>query len=108
MIFASRLDRGYVLQKLLDFHRDHQTPMDIVLADLNAATDQLPKQAYAAEAEPLNDIRSKTVRSQKKEPQQLGSLLVHVLMRLGVTTEPPTINSTSLEAPVAESSEGDR
>jgi transposase len=104
----SQLDRGYVLQKLLDFHRDHQTPMDIVLADLNAATDQLPKHAYVAEAKPLNDICRKTVRSQKKEPQKLGSLLVHVLMRLGVTTEPPTINSTSLEAPVAESSEGDR
>ena len=105
---ASRLDRGYVLQKLLEFHREHQTPMDIVLADLNAATDQLPKHSYADEAQPLTDIRSKTVRSRKKEPQQLGSLLVHVLMRLGVTIDPPAINSTSLEAPVADSSESDR
>jgi transposase len=105
---ASRLNRGYVLQKLLEFHRNHQTTMDIVLADLNAATDQLPKSAYTDEAKPLYDIRSTTVRSRKKEPQQLGSILVQVLMRLGVTTEPPTINSKSLEAPVAESSEGDR
>ena len=104
----SRLDRCYVLGKLMDFHRKHQTPMDVVLADLKTATDQLPKSAYAEEAKPLNDIRSKTVRSRKKEPQQLGSLLVHVLAKLGVTNQPPEVNSTSLEAPVAESGESDR
>jgi lysophospholipase L1-like esterase len=92
----------------VEFLRQTAKERNLPLADLNAATDQLPKHAYVAEAKPLNDICRKTVRSQKKEPQKLGSLLVHVLMRLGVTTEPPTINSTSLEAPVAESSEGDR
>jgi len=105
---ASRLDRGYVLNKLLDFHRDHKTAMKVVLADLKAATDQLPKSAYADEAKPLQAVHQKTVRSRQKEPQQLGSLLVPVLMRLGVTIEPPQVNSTSLEAPVADSSEGDR
>ncbi len=96
----SRLDRGYVLAKLLDFHRQHQTPMDVVLADLQATADQLPKSAYADEAKPLYDMRSKTVRSRQKKPQQLGSLLTHVLIRLGVANEPSTISSTSLEAPV--------
>ena len=105
---TSRLDRGYVLNKLLDFHREHNTPMDIVLADLKAATDQLPKKDYADEAKPLQDVHRKTVRSRQKEPQQLGSLLVHVLMRLGVTIDPPVINSTSLEAPVDESRVSDR
>lgn len=105
---ASRLDRGYVLNKLLDFHRAHKSPMDVVLADLKVATEQLPKSAHADEAKPLQDVHRKTVRSRQKEPQQLGSLLVHVLMRLGVTIEPPAINSTSLEAPVDESSVSDR
>ena len=104
----SRLERGYVLNKLLDFHRENNSPMDAVLADLKAATDQLPKSAHVAEATPLLEVHRKTVRSRKKEPQQLGSLLVHVLMRLGVTTDPSVINSTSLEAPADESSVSDR
>ena len=103
-----RLERGYILNKLLDFHREHNSPMDAVLADLKAATDLLPKSAHAAEATQLLEVHRKTVRSRKQEPQQLGSLLVHVLMRLGVTTDPPTINSTSLEAPADESSVSDR
>jgi transposase len=105
---ASRLDRGYVLNKLLDFHREHKSPMDVVLADLKAATDQLPIKDYADEAIPLLEAHRKTVRSRQKEPQQLGSILVHVLTRLGVTFEPPAINSISLEAPVDESSVSDR
>ena len=105
---ASRLDRGYVLKKLLEFHRDHGSPMNVVLADLKAATDQLPKSSHTDEAKPLQEVHRKTVRSRKKEPQQLGSLLVHVLMKLGVTIDPPTINSKTLEAPVAESGESDR
>jgi hypothetical protein len=105
---TSRLDRGYVLNKLLDFHRNHQTPMDVVLADLKAATDQLPKQAYTEEAKPLQEAHRKTVRSRQKEPRQLGSLLVQVLMQLGVTNAPSKVNSTSLEAPADESGESDR
>jgi transposase len=105
---TSRLERGYVLKKLLDFHRDHQSPMDAVLEDLKAAADQLPKSSRADEAKPLQEVHRKTVRSRQKEPQQLGSLLVHVLMRLGVTIDPPLVNSTSLEAPAGESGEGDR
>lgn len=105
---TSRLDRGYVLSKLLDFHRNHKSPMDVVLADLKAATDQLPKSSHADEAKPLREVHRKTVRSRQKEPQQLGSVLVQVLMRLGVTNDPPVVNSTSLEAPVADPSVSDR
>jgi hypothetical protein len=82
--------------------------MDAVLEDLKAAADQLPKSSRADEAKPLQEVHRKTVRSRQKEPQQLGSLLVHVLMRLGVTIDPPLVNSTSLEAPAGESGEGDR
>jgi hypothetical protein len=40
--------------------------------------------------------------SRKPEPQQLGALLVHVLAKLGVTTEEPKVHSEMLEAPVDE------
>lgn len=98
----SRLDRGYVLQKLLDFHRDHGSPPAMILKDLQAAAEQLPKSAQAAEAQPLADFQAKAARSRRTEPQALGELLVHVLARLGVTISPPAINSILLEAPVAE------
>ena len=64
----SRLDRGYVMQKL------------------------------------LADIQRNAAKSRRAEPQELGSLLVHVLERLGVTSQPPSITSTSLEAPEADAS----
>ena len=104
----SRLDRGYVLKKLLEFHREHDSKMPTILADLNAATDQLPARARADEATPLAEIQRKASNSRKPEPQQLGSLLVHVLARLGVTNETPALNSTSLEAPDADTGAGDR
>src|SRR5206468_3258772 len=45
--------RHYILHKLLEFHREHDTPMTQTLADLDAATTQLPRSAHAAEAHPL-------------------------------------------------------
>jgi hypothetical protein len=52
--------------------------MDVVLTDLKEATDRGPKSANAEEVKALNDTRGKTNRSQQKEPQQLGSLAIHV------------------------------
>ena len=31
-----------ILEKLRRFHHEHQTPVDLLLADLNAAVGQLP------------------------------------------------------------------
>ena len=104
----SRLDRGYVLHKLLEFHRDRGSPMTAILADLRAAAEQLPKSAHAGEAQPISEIQAKAARSRRSEPRELGSILVQVLARLGVTIPPPAINSTSLGAPVAESRVSDR
>ena len=64
--------------------------------------------ARADEATPLAEIQRKASNSRKTEPQELGSLLVHVLARLEMTNETPAINSTSLEAPDADSGAGDR
>jgi transposase len=104
----SRLDRGYVLQKLLEFHRDHHSPPTTILADLQAAADQLPKASRADEARPIAAIQAKATRARRPEPQALGELLIHVLARLGVTIHAPAINSISLEAPVAEPRVSDR
>jgi hypothetical protein len=51
----------------------------------------------------LSEVQRKAANSRKPEPQQLGTLLVHVLARLGVTIGEPAINSEMLEAPVDES-----
>ena len=104
----SRLDRGYVLQKLLDFLRDRDAPMNVILPALEDAADQLPKTAHADEARQLAGIQRQAARSRRDEPRQLGELLVHVLVRLGVTSESPAVNSTSLEAPEADASVSDR
>lgn len=104
----SRLDRGYVIQKLLDFLRDRDTPSHMILPILKDAADQLPTTARADEAQLLAEIQRKAANSRRSEPQELGTLLVHVLERLGVTSQPPTINSSSLEAPEADASVSDR
>jgi transposase len=104
----SRLDRGYVLKKLLEFLRERDTPMSAILAALQDAADQLPTTARADEATPLAEIQRKAARSRRDEPRQLGELLVPVLVRLGVTSQPTAINSTSLEAPEADASVSDR
>ncbi len=37
----SRLDRGYVMEKLLTFHREHQTPPVEIVGDLQQAARQI-------------------------------------------------------------------
>jgi transposase len=76
--------RGYVLDKLIAFHRQHETPMAPTLADLQAAIDQLPKNAYAAEARPLADELQRIQQGRRRGPQPIGDLLPIVLARLGV------------------------
>ena len=98
----SRLDRGYVLKKLLDFHRDHESKLPIIMDDLKAAAEFLPKKSYADEARQIAEVQRKAANSRKPEPQQLGALLVHVLARLGVTIGEPEVKSEMLEAPVDE------
>ena len=104
----SRLDRGYIMQKLLEFLRDRETPSQTMLSILKDAADQLPMTARSDEAQLLADIQRKAANSRRTEPQELGTLLVHVLERLGVTSQSPTVNSTSLEAPEADTSVSDR
>jgi hypothetical protein len=80
----SRLDRSYVLAKLLDFHKEHATPPVELLRNLREAAAQIPKAEQAAEALPLQETCRKTCRSRRKGPQAIGEILLLVLAKLGV------------------------
>jgi transposase len=80
----SRLDRQYVLDKLLAFHQEHGTPPHEILRDLQHAAACTPPREHAAEAAPLRQRYQKSRRSRRREPQPIGTVLVAVLARLGV------------------------
>jgi transposase len=81
----SRLDRDYVLDKLLEFHQQHQTTPQDILRDLNEAADQIPRHEQAAEAAPLVARYQKCRKSRLSGSQQLSTLLLAVLARYGIT-----------------------
>jgi transposase len=76
--------RHYILDKVLAFHRDHDTPMSVVLEDLQVASEQLPPAARPAEAPPLSQ-RLLGIQSSRRGPQELATIIPIVLARLGVT-----------------------
>jgi len=80
----SRLDRGYVMDKLLAFHRAHETPPVEIVRDLQQAARQIPKRHRLEEAAPLQRLYERCRRSRRKGPQSIGTILVAVLARLGV------------------------
>ena len=81
----SRLDRQYVLDKLLTFHQEHDTPPVEILRDLQAAADQIPQHEQAAEAEPLIQRYRKCRRSRREAARPLAPILLAVLARYGIT-----------------------
>jgi transposase len=76
--------RHYILDKLMAFHREHDTPMPEVLRDLQAAIAQVPAREHAAEAKPLQEELHKIQDGHRRGPQLLGDILPIVLARLGV------------------------
>jgi len=78
--------RHAIVEKLLAFHREHGTPWDQTLADLNRAVQQVPAQEHAAEAKPLAEQLHDFSRPRPgpRGPQPLGEILATVLARLGV------------------------
>jgi hypothetical protein len=77
-------ERGYIVDKLLAFHTEHDTPWPETLRDLEHAIDQIPRKYHADEAKPLLDRQREALRSRKKGPQPLSQILAVVLARLGV------------------------
>lgn len=80
----SRVDRSYVLDKLLKFHQDHKTPPHEIVRDLEHAARQIPPGDRSQESRPLEERRRRARRSRRSGPQLIGTLLVGVLAQLGV------------------------
>jgi len=76
-------ERSYILDKLLAFHNQHQTPIQDTLQDLNHAMEHVPKKEYRAEARPLGE-RLEREQRRSRGPQLLSEVLTIVLARLGV------------------------
>jgi hypothetical protein len=87
------VDREYLLAKLQEFHRLHQSPIDQAIRDLHVAFAWLPKSAYAEEAKPLAEL----ARKNRRGPQRIGDLMIPLLIRLGVPIE-EKVESTTSEA----------
>ena len=100
----SRLDRGYVLEKLLEFHRAHGTPPDEIVGHLQQAARQIPKDAHLGEAGRLETIYARCRRSRQQGPQSIGTILVAVLARLGINGLESKIEAQGPIAKVAERS----
>ena len=82
----SRCERSYILDKLVEFHREHETAPERILTDLNLARRQIPASECSGESVPLRARYEKTRRSWRKGPQPIGDVLLSVLAKLGVGT----------------------
>ena len=76
------------MDKLFVFLREHNTSPAIIVRDLKHAADQLPKSSLIDEGTKLQEAALKAQRSRRKGPQELGTLLVAVLARLGCRHAP--------------------
>jgi transposase len=76
--------RSYILDKLLAFHNEHQTPGADMMRDLDQAMRWLPAREHAAEARPLQAQLARPRRG--NGPRPLAEALAVVLARLGVGT----------------------
>jgi len=81
-------ERGYILDKLLAFHLEHQTPWEQIMRDLHLAAAWIPTRDHAAEAKPLAARLSAIRTTRSKGPQRLGEILAIVLARLGIGALP--------------------
>jgi transposase len=77
-------ERGYILDKLLAFHLEHETSFKDILPDLHHAIDQIPAKEHGAEAQPLADRMRTARKGGKQGPQPIGEILAIVLARLEV------------------------
>jgi len=85
------VDREAILSKLREVHRDHNSDLEQMIADMNEAFLSLPKSTYASEAKPLAELAAK----KRRGPQRIGDLWVNLLVRLGVGTEDQLESQTS-------------
>ena len=75
--------RDYLLGKLLAFHADHGTPLELQRQDLEAVIEHLPTQSRRQEAEPLQKQLDDMCK-RRRGPQPLAAIIPIVLARLGI------------------------
>jgi hypothetical protein len=80
-----------ILEKLRRFHHEHQTPMDVLLAGLEAAVEQLPYNTCNHEAEIVAELLQQHQRRQRG-PKAIGDVLPAVLARLNVRSKAANLN----------------
>lgn len=85
------IDREYLLFKLREFHRTHGTPLEVTVADMNAAFEWLPHASHAEEAKPLVNLAGK----KRRGAASIGDLLIPLLIRLGTRQETEVKSETS-------------
>jgi transposase len=74
-----------ILEKLRHFHHTHQTPVDLLLADLETAVGQLPYNTRSREAEIVADVLQQQT-NRRRGVSAIGELLPAVLARLNIKT----------------------
>jgi transposase len=74
-----------ILEKLRRFHLDHQTPIDLLLANLETAVGQLPYKTCNHEAEIVAEVLQQHAR-RRRVPAPIGDVLPAVLARLNIRT----------------------
>jgi transposase len=72
-----------ILDKLRRFHQAHETTMDVLLADLEAAVGQLPYNTCNQEAKIVADVLEQQTR-RRQGPKPIGDVLPAVLARLNI------------------------
>jgi transposase len=77
-------EKDYVINKLITFHNEHDSEVDRLMRDLDAAVAQLPRSEYREEAVPLADELDRALSKRGKGPRLLSEILPVVLAELGV------------------------
>lgn len=75
--------KHYILDKLMAFHRDCDTPMSLVMQDLEQAARHFPKTLLQEEGAALK-AQLKQINKRRRGPVTLTSLIPQVLARLGL------------------------
>lgn len=74
--------RNAILDKLNSFQLKRQVSMDKILANMNAAIDQLPESFYRDESLPLAEKLKRVNAHKSRGPQHIGQILPRLLARL--------------------------
>jgi hypothetical protein len=76
--------RDYVLKKLITFHNEHESNVEQLPRDREAAVAQLPRSADHEQARPLADERDRVRNQRGQGPRPWSEILPVVLAPLGV------------------------